>query len=209
MEISTVLATPMESVKALIFKNNITEAVQTAALGLQKVPVIENELQKVELDGYINHAKKIRTQVETLRKTETAKLDDAKKLFMAAEKEFAGQLDSEIAAAIARVTKFNQDALAAKRAEEKRIKDEAEAKAKRLRSPESLAKVEMESQAQLQNVATVGGIKTIWKFEIQSPSMVPDTYLMPNEKAIADAVKNGVRTIPGVRIYEDVSRTGR
>ena len=41
-----------------------------------------------------------------------------------------------------------------------------------------------------------------WTYEVEDPAAVPREYLAVNEKAIGSAVKNGVRSIPGVKIYE-------
>jgi hypothetical protein len=45
--------------------------------------------------------------------------------------------------------------------------------------------------------------RKVWTFEVQDPAQVPREYLMVDEKKIRDAVRMGVRDIPGVRIYED------
>jgi len=45
-------------------------------------------------------------------------------------------------------------------------------------------------------------VKT-WKFEVIDPQMVPREYLTVDEKKIRAAVKDGIRSIPGVNIYED------
>jgi hypothetical protein len=45
-----------------------------------------------------------------------------------------------------------------------------------------------------------------WSFEVQDEAQIPREYLMVDERKLRDAVKAGVRTIPGVRIWED-SRT--
>lgn len=41
-----------------------------------------------------------------------------------------------------------------------------------------------------------------WVYEITDPSKLPPAFMMPNEKAIAAAVKAGTRAIDGVRIFE-------
>jgi hypothetical protein len=46
--------------------------------------------------------------------------------------------------------------------------------------------------------------KKIWKFEITDEKDVPKKYLSVDEKKIRQAVKDGVREIKGVRIYEDI-----
>lgn len=43
--------------------------------------------------------------------------------------------------------------------------------------------------------------KTNWVFEVQESTAVPREYLMPDEDKIKRAIANGIRNIPGVRIY--------
>jgi len=43
---------------------------------------------------------------------------------------------------------------------------------------------------------------TEWRFEVQDDAAIPREYLMPCETRIRQAVKDGVRNIPGVRIFE-------
>lgn len=43
-----------------------------------------------------------------------------------------------------------------------------------------------------------------WKFEVTDPTLVPREFLLVSDSLIRDAVKNNVREIAGVRIYEDV-----
>ena len=47
-------------------------------------------------------------------------------------------------------------------------------------------------------------IRKQWKAEIVDASEVPRNYCSPDLKIINDAVKMGVREIPGVRIFEDI-----
>ena len=49
------------------------------------------------------------------------------------------------------------------------------------------------------------GVTKTWAFEITDASTVPRAYLIVDEKAIRQAVRDGVRTIPGVRIYQEES----
>lgn len=46
-------------------------------------------------------------------------------------------------------------------------------------------------------------VRQDWKFEIKNAAAVPREYLMVDERAIREAVKNGVREIPGVRVYQE------
>jgi len=45
-------------------------------------------------------------------------------------------------------------------------------------------------------------IKQVWTFEVENIKELPTDYLLPNEPLIRKAVNAGVRTIPGVRIFQ-------
>lgn len=46
--------------------------------------------------------------------------------------------------------------------------------------------------------------RTMWKMEIINPDEVPREFCMPNDVKIREAIKNGAREIPGIRIFEDI-----
>ncbi len=45
-------------------------------------------------------------------------------------------------------------------------------------------------------------MKNVWLYEVEDVDSVPDEYLSVDEKLIGEAVKNGVRNIKGVKIYQ-------
>jgi len=45
--------------------------------------------------------------------------------------------------------------------------------------------------------------RKVWKFDVTEPLKVPREYLSVDTRALGDAVRRGVRLVPGVRIYED------
>lgn len=47
-------------------------------------------------------------------------------------------------------------------------------------------------------------VKT-WTYEIIDPLAVPREYLMINETAIRQAIREGLRDLPGIRIYEEIN----
>lgn len=51
--------------------------------------------------------------------------------------------------------------------------------------------------------------RKVWKFEVESTDEIPREYLMADEKKIRAAVKNGVRNIPGVKIFQNTEMTIR
>jgi hypothetical protein len=52
------------------------------------------------------------------------------------------------------------------------------------------------------NTGSAASFTNTWDFEVTSATEVPREYLVPDEKKIRQAVKDGVRTIPGVNIFE-------
>jgi len=48
-----------------------------------------------------------------------------------------------------------------------------------------------------------------WDFEVEDPSLVPNMYMIINEKLVKQAIKSGVRKIPGIKIFEKQVRKYR
>ena len=63
--------------------------------------------------------------------------------------------------------------------------------------------------AQVEVMDKPKGVRTKWTFKIIDPSLVPNGYWLINESAIRADIARGVRTIPGVEIYEEVTTTFR
>jgi hypothetical protein len=53
------------------------------------------------------------------------------------------------------------------------------------------------------------GVQLKWTFEITDPNQVPNGYWIIDEGAIKADIANGVREIPGIRIYEEAVTTFR
>ncbi|GAB4005204.1 hypothetical protein GCM10028808_04520 [Spirosoma migulaei] len=58
-------------------------------------------------------------------------------------------------------------------------------------------------------VAKPKGVQMRWTFDILDPNQVPNGYWVIDETAIKADIANGVREIPGVRIYEEGITTFR
>ena len=84
----------------------------------------------------------------------------------------------------------------------------AQAKAKDVTAPTIVAP-QLAASAPVEpakTIRTAEGKATMvatWKYEITDRNQVPDEYLMVNDSAIKQAIKSGIKNIPGVRIYED------
>lgn len=62
--------------------------------------------------------------------------------------------------------------------------------------------VQQATAAQAPKVAGVT-VSKVWKWELVDPSQVPSEYWSIDASKLDAALKNGVREIPGVRVYED------
>lgn len=58
------------------------------------------------------------------------------------------------------------------------------------------------SSGPVRTAAGTASTKQVWKFDVADAQAVPREYLMVDEKKIREAVKAGVRSIPGVNVYE-------
>ena len=45
-------------------------------------------------------------------------------------------------------------------------------------------------------------VRTVWTFEVVDLSAVPADFLMLNEKAVRQAIKDGAREIAGLKIFQ-------
>lgn len=111
-------------------------------------------------------------------------------------------------------------------AEKKRIEDEAAAKLQRhldainqapglsaeekeIKALEAATDIELAAQAQTQSLAPVTGIRTSWDFKILDWEKIPREYFILDPTKVREAIKNGVRDIPGLEICSTVTLSGR
>lgn len=198
---------PIERAKQILIglNPNLPKEIQQAALALQKVTAVTDEIKKAELTGYIKLAKLIRSQLEALRKQETKKLDDFKAVIMQGEKDLASQLDSLIISTTKLITDYNNEVIRKQQEERAKILAQQEKDLKRKTSPKSIAAVETQTQAALQTVQAPTGIRSAWSHTITDHTLVPREYLSVDEAKIKAAIKEGVRIIPGVKIEQVAS----
>ena len=68
-----------------------------------------------------------------------------------------------------------------------------------------VAPVELPPEISTNVKASLGSstFKKVWTFEVIDPKQIPYCYLILDEKAIRSSIRQGVREIPGIRIYQD------
>lgn len=101
-----------------------------------------------------------------------------------------------------------------RRAEEKRQKDAQAAIQKKMDDEAKKHKVEPvvmpkmtvpKKTAPIRTAVGTASTRMVWKFEIDDAGLLERKYLMPDHKAIKQAIDGGIRKIKGVRIYEEAT----
>lgn len=141
--------------------------------------------------------------VEDKRKDYTKPLDEMKKKIMADFQSISKPLEEFVAEVKTKMTNWYRADQKRKDEEQAKLEAEAMAKAKAEgKSEVEVAIVNEEVKTQRGDVATTT-VKKVWKAEIMDETLVPREYLVVDQVAINKAVRDGVRSIPGVKIYQD------
>jgi len=169
-------------------------------------------------------AMKIEKEVEAKRKELVAPINDVKNKIQARANELKDILPAEVKRVKGLVIDFQtrQEALERKareeemerqrKAQEKLDAEKAEldnvgdflSDEEKAAKEQELAELEAEaSQTNEFKDTKTKGMRSTWKGEVTDESKVPREYLVVDQTLINKAVKDGVRNIPGVRIFEE------
>lgn len=191
-----------------------SEQIQKGTEALKTVLEVKSQTQLEQASDYLNRAKKLAALVNKEVENLCRPLKDAKKDIDEAQRKIKAFAD-EVLKPLAEVTlKLEQNILAFSRAEMERVaKEKLIAQAKALAEANQANQAETEGEydfnepvktsAPIVEAPKVKGMTTTWAFEIMDPVLVPRELCAPNEVLIRQAIKDGSRVIPGVRVYED------
>ncbi len=120
---------------------------------------------------------------------------DEQRRINGAYKPVIDRLDTVSKALIKQVSDYTREV---ERLERERKKIELEQATKNLLAGKEVAKIE-ESKPPEVTISTT----TVWAYEIVDQLLIPRQYLEPSDKAISSSIKLGVRSIPGLKIYQE------
>jgi len=107
------------------------------------------------------------------------------------------------------VVKYRQVVEAKRVEEEKKLQEKFEKKQEKLKEQgKETFDLKPTIEATPIKIASKSGAitaKKVWQFEIIDETKIPREYLIVDERKIREAIRNGVREINGVRIYETES----
>jgi hypothetical protein len=187
----------VEQTQAFKIDSELTN--QNAVAFLGQLKSVGKDLEK-KRDQIIDEPAQFVKAVRGLVKAFTDKLDTAEKSLK--EKVLSYQKVLEL-------KRQEQEALARKETEKLQKKLDAEVKKKGLEAVELpipiIPKVPPVTRTETGSAFT----RKFWTFKLIDANLVPRKYLVPSDTKIRDAIKGGIRDIPGLEIYEEESLTVR
>lgn len=156
--------------------------------------------------------KKVARTVEEARKEYTAPLNDHIKAVNGLAKEIATPLDDGLRHLTGQLNQYAAQVELERRKAEEEARRQAAEEQKRLDAEAKAAGVEapivpevLPAKPEKAAVRTEAGTsfqRKTWTFEVEKLDEVPREYMILNEGAVRAAVRNGVRSIPGLKILE-------
>lgn len=207
------------------FSLHIEDLYSTAAGTLTGEPV-QNDAQEAAIDALMDDLRKAKKDADAERATEKKPHDDAAKAVQAQWKPLLDKCDRAIETCKAALSPYRTAKQAAKDAEAKRLRDEAEAKAKAAlelsRNANGLdleareqAEVALKVAQKLTAVAnkidrSASGLRTYWEAEITDKRAALNHYIKREPEAFLDLIQSladrDARTtrapVPGVIFHE-------
>jgi hypothetical protein len=186
--------------------------IKTEATNLERMAValeINDPASQQEGTNLLAAIAKASKAIEAQRKFFVDPLNHQVKAINAKFKEIAGPLDNADGILRGKVKCFYEAQEKAKREEEARRqaaydKERTEARAFGEAAPAPAQDLQLPDVDR--TIRAQGGTASIamkWTFEVTDVSQVPTQYLAVNGLAVREAIRNGARVIPGLRIYEE------
>lgn len=185
----------------------------TSVIAAANAVVITGDAAVAEATDILSWIARAKKQVEEKRRFFVKPLQDQVASINQLFKGLVAPLEQADKTLRDKILHYRQEQERLRRAEMERLRKLQEKEQKRLERqaaktggpppPPPVMPVAVEAQAKTVrgDMGTVSA-RMVWDFEIVDPSKVPNEYRVINEKAIRAAVKAGVRSLPGVRIFQ-------
>lgn len=174
--------------------------------------VVNSEAALTTANGLLGDLKASLTNIESSRTFLTKPLRDHVKRIEAQYKPVVDQLEAADEALRNKVLAFyaeRQKAADEVAAKEREAAEKAADKGKdEVAAEHALKAVEVQSAASVKTMVADNAsvqVRKGWNFEVEDLGKVPAEYMTLDEKAVRTAIKSGLRTIPGIRIFEENS----
>lgn len=156
-------------------------------------------------------ARRIESFIEEKRKEVTKPLLDRKKQIDDFAKTLTADLNNAVKSLRQQIQKYEEEKERRRLEELCRIEEERRRKEEELLRAQELndaSQIEkLQDLRQLEQKATQlseksSNLRMVWTFEVENINIVPREYLVLDETAVRRAIQNGVREIPGLKIFQ-------
>ncbi len=167
------------------------------------VETVRNETDKAILAAGIKEGKQLIKRVGEARKNMTAPLQQEVKRWIAKEKELVAPIQEAVNKADQLVKIYNQSIVEKQALALAQIEAEAQKQLEEGSKDSTLVRQESELKRQVTYAKhTTEGVRKVWTFEAENLARVPREYMMLDTQKIRQAIRNGKRLIPGLKIYQ-------
>jgi len=197
-----------QSIEALVTRLTAeTVNIKTRAVAI----VVSSDVAEKDAIEFASDLKKRLNEIETNRKTFLAPLKKVMDNVNATLKPFTTELEEAEGIIKSKILQWRTEREKLRQEEERKRQEEYEAQQKKQAEEfpldvkeEAIAPLPL--MAQSNTVVSETGAKAtgkkVWDFEIEDEAKVPRGYLMLDEKGVRNAIRTGIRTIPGLKIYQ-------
>lgn len=183
-------------------------SMQTALTVCKDAKILAKRVEEIRTALVKPHNDQVKA-INTYAKSLLKPLDDFETLIKDQLKLFEAKLEKIRQAEAEKAEKERQQAetKARKEAEIASLFDEKEGAQAEIMLEAKVVEAEATKKAQLAQIAQnkVTGARRVWTFEVTDEAKVPREFLSVDEKKIRQAVREGAREIPGVRIFQETS----
>jgi len=172
------------------------QAVEEMLKKAEKVEVKDEKTNQLAVD-MTAQVKRLWKQIEKKRK----ELVEAPNQYVKAVNNFARSFQDKLRNIERMLKQKIADYHRAEAEKQKAILEKQLKNMKKGQADQALA-IPKEKQITRTETGAVAYQKKVWDFEIIDESQIPREYLCPNVKKIREAIRMGVREIPGIKIYE-------
>jgi len=157
-------------------------------------------------------AREISKWIEDKRKEVTKPLLDKKKELDTFAKDLISGLNDSTADLRGQILNYEMKLEAERQVELERIEAEKQAEIEKLEKIESpvlkqelITEIENKKTGEITHLEKSTSLRKTWTFKIENENHIPREYLIPDERKIKQAIKEGIREIQGLVIFEKTS----
>lgn len=196
--------------------NSATAKVRESLANLAEIKTVKSKENADAVLLTLKDAAQVPKLIEKKRKEMVKPFNDTAKEINNYAKELVKNLPDEILRVKGLVQDFQEELNAKESEKEKKLEEErlAALEEKGASGEQSLEDmmndslvshdIEKEEDVPVKIEKThVKGMKKVWTHEVVDYSLIPQDYMVIDEKAIRAAIKAGVRDIPGLKIYQE------